>query len=293
MKLAFENIPAGQDCFFNVFYHNHENPCQVFWHYHPECELVYVPFGSSRRQIGDHIGQYENGELVLIAPNIPHLNFNYQLLASHEEVVVQFRLDKLMNALQIFPEFSELALWLRGIKVATTFGATVRTELDHTIRSLQYLPPVERTLRFLNIINALSRTSDARSLDFPYRKVSYNLSEGERINKVYSYVAQNYHATLDMRHVVDLSGLSQPAFCRFFKKITKMSFTEFVNDFRIGKACQSLRRGETVAEAAFTNGFNSISHFSVTFAKRMNMSPSAYRLKVSREEKESEDLVLC
>ncbi|WP_374164357.1 helix-turn-helix domain-containing protein [Arcticibacter sp. MXS-1] len=72
-----------------------------------------------------------------------------------------------------------------------------------------------------------------------------------------------------------------------------MSFTEFVNDFRIGKACQSLRRGETVAEAAFTNGFNSISHFSVTFAKRMNMSPSAYRLKVSREEKESEDLVLC
>src|SRR5688500_18002728 len=108
MKLNREHIPASQESFFMVYTHDSHNTCHVLWHYHPECELVYVPAGNGRRQVGHHRSQYTHGDLVLIGPHIPHLNFHYQAPGDFEEIIIQFSKETLLTSLQLFPEFTTL-----------------------------------------------------------------------------------------------------------------------------------------------------------------------------------------
>ena len=42
------------------------------WHYHPEIELLFIKRSSGTWLIGDHIGHYQNGDMVLIGANLPH-----------------------------------------------------------------------------------------------------------------------------------------------------------------------------------------------------------------------------
>lgn len=276
MKLKFENIPTGQASFFTVSSHDSQNPCQVFWHYHPECELVYVPGGTGRRQVGQHTSQYTNGDLVLIGPNVPHLNFNYQAKSNYQEVVIQFQRENLVSALGLFPEFFKLTQWLKSLHAGIAFGEEIRNQMDTSLRGLLLLPPTDRTLLILKMLHTLSTATDCLYLDTPVKLQQYQAYEGERINRVYDFVKEHYQLPIATEEVVALTGLSQAAFCRFFRKMTKMSFTDFVNEFRINKACQMLLEGYPVTQVAYANGFNSISHFNVSFKKKTELTPTQY-----------------
>ena len=42
------------------------------WHHHPEFELTLTLNSRGLRFIGDHVGEYDDGDLVLLGPNLPH-----------------------------------------------------------------------------------------------------------------------------------------------------------------------------------------------------------------------------
>jgi len=44
----------------------------VRWHFHPEYELHLVTATKGDRYVGDHIGAFCAGDLVLVGPNLPH-----------------------------------------------------------------------------------------------------------------------------------------------------------------------------------------------------------------------------
>jgi hypothetical protein len=62
-----------------------------YWHYHPEYELVYVEAFTGIRHVGQHISSFMESDLVLIGPNVPHLNFDYGIETDYHQIVVQLR----------------------------------------------------------------------------------------------------------------------------------------------------------------------------------------------------------
>ena len=44
----------------------------VRWHFHPEFELHQIVETKGRYFVGDFIGEFEPGNLVLTGPNLPH-----------------------------------------------------------------------------------------------------------------------------------------------------------------------------------------------------------------------------
>ena len=42
------------------------------WHFHPEYELHIITTSTGKFFVGDHIGSYAPGNLVLTGPNLPH-----------------------------------------------------------------------------------------------------------------------------------------------------------------------------------------------------------------------------
>ncbi|MBE7179376.1 MAG: helix-turn-helix transcriptional regulator, partial [Mucilaginibacter polytrichastri] len=87
----------------------------------------------------------------------------------------------------------------------------------------------------------------------------------------------HYHAKPDVNEIARSVHMSTPAFCRYFKKQTHMTFTDFINRYRIDMAKNLLMQEKTVGEACYAVGFESLSYFNKLFNAIEGQNPSQFR----------------
>ncbi|WP_077920324.1 AraC family transcriptional regulator [Spirosoma sp. 209] len=277
MKLQFEKIEPEAGSSFRVIHSTEAEPCWVYWHYHPEYEIVYIPVGSGQRRIGTSHSRYEAGELVFIGPNLPHLNFSYGTEGQYEEIVVQMREDFMGEHFLQKPELAQVRRLFERSHSGLLFGDETRQRVGPLLTQLPQQPPFERMLSLLRVLHYLADATDVEPLHADGVRFDLNPKEKERINRVCQYVEQHYAEDLDIRAVADLASLTVPAFCRYFKRMTHQTFTDFLNEYRISQARRLLHSARTVADIGLSVGFNNLSHFNKTFRSVTGQTPSAYR----------------
>ena len=140
----------------------------------------------------------------------------------------------------------------------------------------------ERLVELLNIFHTLATTTDYSVLNTIEKRFDFSHKDEDRINKVYEYVEKNYKQSIDIQAVADLANLTVPSFCRYFKKISHLTYTDFVNEFRINQACRLLFENKPIADICFEVGFNNISHFNKTFKQLKGVSPREYKTKMEK-----------
>ena len=248
-----------------------------FWHFHPEYELVYIEGASGTRHVGDHISTYHGSDLVLIGSNIPHLNFDYGVRTRYQKRVVHFREDFPERAAEMVPELGGINRLFKESSHGIAFGELTKTRVRALIFKLEELPPFQQYLATLEILQLLSLAEDREFLhDQPVVNASTR-RDHERLKRIYAFVETNYTEKINNREVAELSHLSYEAFCRYFKKMTRLTFTEFVNQYRIDKAKKLLLQGSNVTEACFGCGFESLSYFNRIFKKLTGENPLAFK----------------
>ena len=277
MKLQFEKIEPEAGSSFRVVHVTEGEPCRVFWHYHPEYEIVFMPFGSGQRRVGTNVSPYEEGELVFIGPNLPHLNFSYGKEGHYEEIVVQLREDFMGESFLQKPELVSIRRLFERAHQGLTFGAETKQQVGPSLAKLPGQAPLERLLTLLHILQQLASAADGQPLHADGVQFELNPKEQDRINRVCQYVEQHYAEAIDIRAVADLASMTVPAFCRYFKRMTQLTFTDFVNEYRVNQARRMLHSARTVADVSFAVGFNNLSHFNKTFRVLTGQTPSAYR----------------
>jgi len=104
-------------------------------------------------------------------------------------------------------------------------------------------------------------------------------SENEkRINNIFQYIQKHATEKLTIQKAALLVHLSPSAFCKFFKRVTGKTFSDYVNDVRIANVCSDLLASDKqIAEIAYQNGFETLSYFNRIFLKKKNISPNSYR----------------
>lgn len=277
MKLQFEKIEPEVGSSFRVVHHTEPETCRVYWHYHPEYEIVYIPFGDGRRRIGTNVSRYDGGELAFIGPNLPHLNFSYGIEGLFEEIVVQLRDDFMGDSFLLRPEMSSVRRLFERAHAGLIFGNTTKQQVGPLLEKMPQQPPFERLLTLLRVLQQLADAHDTEALHADGVRFDLNPKEQERINRICRYVEKHYAQPLDVRKVADLASLTVPAFCRYFKRMTQVTFTDFVNEYRVNQARRMLQSSRTVADVGFAVGFNNLSHFNKTFRAVTGQTPSAYR----------------
>jgi AraC-like DNA-binding protein len=90
-------------------------------------------------------------------------------------------------------------------------------------------------------------------------------------------VEQHFNEDVDIKKVAALVNLSVPSFCNYFKKIVHSTFTDFLNKYRIQKACLSLQQEKTIAETCFECGFNNVPYFNKVFKTITKKTPSEFK----------------
>jgi AraC-like DNA-binding protein len=248
-----------------------------FWHYHPEFELVYVEATTGIRHVGQHISSFMESDLVLIGSNIPHLNFDYGLKTKYRQIVVQLKENFLGDAFSKAPEFKSIEQLFDRAALGLSFSGKTKAVVADKLRKMQELDHFQQLLSLLEIFEMLATSNEVTALNEQDTSVKLFLNDKIRMGSVYKYIHANYNETPDVNEVAASVHLSTAAFCRYFKKQTNITFTDFVNQYRITQAKTLLLQDKTVSEVCYEVGFDSLSYFNKLFKKLTGENPSAFK----------------
>ena len=127
-----------------------------------------------------------------------------------------------------------------------------------------------------------------RNTPSAYRPSENQVSRTRRLVGIYpalDYVKDHYQENISLDDVARLTGYAKTYFCKHFKRITGVSFHQYLNRYRISIACLLLADpGLSVATIAEMSGFSSAKLFCRIFKETTNMTTSQYQ-RLSPEEK--------
>jgi AraC-like DNA-binding protein len=274
-KIRFD---AGKS--FKIFSPRLRN--KFFWHYHPEMELVYVKADAGIRHVGRHISTYTQSDLVLIGGNVPHLNFDYRLRSEYHQTVIQLRTDFLGKAIEVAPEMEDVARLFREAQYGISFFGETKEEVADILWRLDGMPPLRQLLQLVELFEILALSNEGKYLN-QEQDVRFVRKDKVRMGTVYEYIDKNYDKDPDVKVVAKKVNLTTAAFCRYFKRQTNMTFTTFVNQYRVERAKNLLMQGQNVSEACYEVGLDSLSYFNKIFKELVGENPSDFRTRMTKE----------
>ena len=276
MKLQLEEVGTTGSSSFRVLVNPNLSDL-FFWHFHPELELVFIDGTSGNRQVGEHISVFHDRDLVLIGSNIPHLNFDYGVKGPYEKIVLHLKPDFLDHALTSTPELSGIGKLFKQSSYGISFGTHSMDLVGERLKRLHQMSEFDRFIEVLGIFEILSKADDQQLLHQQPVRTNFGVKEKKRLDTIYRFIGDNYQNSIDIQEVAEMSNLTKEAFCRYFKKMTKLTFTQFVNHYRIDIAKKLLLQGNTISEVCFQCGFESLSYFNRVFKKVTGTSPTGFR----------------
>lgn len=96
------------------------------------------------------------------------------------------------------------------------------------------------------------------------------------INKAIRFMNENYAVSFTVKQLAYDLGMSEAAFCQYFKKITKTTPNIFMTKIKLSKAKEMLLHN-SVTETAFNLGYGNISYFIALFKKEFGITPKQYQ----------------
>jgi len=254
----------------------------AFWHFHPELELVYVNKGQGKTHIGNHLSYFNNSQLILIGANLPHNGFADRLTANGSETTVQFKSNFLGNDFIKIPEMADINALFERAKKGIRFHVETKAYIGPKIDKLLDSAGLDRTLKFLEILNYLAKTEDYSLLNVDGFAFEAEAQDSAKIGAIFKYVNKNFQHHISLDEIADVVSMTIPAFCRYFKKATGKTFTQVVNEYRVVHATKLLSEESkmSIADVCFECGFNNFSHFNKVFNDITGKSASNYRKEI-------------
>jgi AraC-like DNA-binding protein len=261
------------------------------WHHHPEYELTLTLNSRGQRFVGDHVGNYDDGDFVLIGPNLPHTWCSRERVSQgspHIALVIWFHPDLAERITGNLVEFRNIQRMLKRAGRGLLFSPETSAALRSRFEMLFSCPPAERLLTFLSVLNQLA-SSDAQLLASISPLLQAPGERRDRIDRILTHVHVHAHYAerLTMRELADLAALSESGLHRLFVKHTGKTIFDYLIRMRIGDACARLSgTTQQINYIADAVGYASIANFNRQFLATKGMTPREYRrLFVLREER--------
>ncbi|MDT4849097.1 HTH-type transcriptional activator RhaR [compost metagenome] len=116
----------------------------------------------------------------------------------------------------------------------------------------------------------------------------------ETIGKAVAYIRLHLDQPLSAPSVCEHAGISLSSFSRQFSQATDVAFTDFVNQLRVGKACQLLMEtDQQISSICYAAGYNNIANFNRRFLKIKGMTPKAFRLQTAMRHSQGQTLPIA
>lgn len=256
-------------------------PVYSMWHQHAEIELFLVNGGQGGMMIGDQEMPIDgNCHMLVLGANLPHtMSYGNRPGEKDVEAIVVHLSPSAFSSFYELPEMAPInALFKaaeRGLYIKSKTLETVKEQMFALVED----DPTQSLLRLLNILFTISSSQDYEYIASQgYTSTHSRETDSSRMNKIYTFVLENYHRDISVQEVADIIHFAKGSFCRYFKQRTGKTFMDFLIEVRIGNACKLLMENEmNINEIAYACGYNNISNFFHQFKALKGCSPSRYQ----------------
>jgi AraC-like DNA-binding protein len=257
------------------------------YHFHPEYELKYVIKSKGKRFVGDSVENFNEGDLVLLGPNIPHYWNNDLAYYENDDLkasafLVMFSEDFLGEEFFLLPEMSPVKDLLNLARGGICFPDAEKNGIPLKLRHLISCEGPLKIIAILDILFELAK-SEIRPIltetfvaELPL--LNYSALSIGRLKKVHEFVIGNFHNKIQIQDVAEIANMTTHAFCKYFKKSTKKTFMTFLAELRVCHAKKLLvENGQAISEICYASGFDNLSNFNRKFKEITSMTPKDFR----------------
>ena len=276
MKPFIQKLPLDESTSFVAKTFRTPN-FEVEWHQHIEYELILFTEGSGLTFVGNHVGEFETGDIYFLGSNLPHTFQKREPGLTTSALVVQFREDFWGSEILHIPE----SRYIKKLLETSSFGLKIRGNSKQLLFPL--ISELETAIGFKRIL-LLGQCLEILSTRKEYIEVSTQQARSlinkdkECIDRIFQFTIDSFKEPISLSQVAGIASMSIPAFCNYFKKRTKKTYIDFLNEIRIGYACTLLlETKKTVLEICFDSGYNTMANFHKQFLKVKKTTPLQYR----------------
>jgi len=229
--------------------------------------------------IGNYIGGFETGDVFFLAKHLPHTFQKREKDLITSAIVIQFREDCWGKDFFLTDECAPIrelfAISAQGLKIS----GTSKEILTNLIKNLEQTTGFQRIISLCNCIYTIASSNDYNKLSTGMVR-QLDAKGNDKIDKIFNFTINSFKRQFGLAEVADIANMSVPAFCNYFKKSTKKTYINFLNEVRIGYACRILvNTDKNISQVCFESGFQSLQNFNKQFYKIKQVTPSSYRKK--------------
>lgn len=282
MRPLFEKVTVPEGASWALLDRQLDDGIPFQWHYHPEFELTLTLNSRGQRYIGDSIATYDDGDLVLLGPNLPHTWNSADKIDGkrpHHALVMWFTEAWAEGVTATLAEMRVVQPLLARAGRGVVFSRDAASAARPLIESIPARAPADRLFRLMETLALLATDIDARPIagsSADRRKV--DTPDRDRIERVLDHIHANYREPIAVAALADVAALSVSGFHRLFRRHTRLTVTEYVADLRIGQACALLvNSSKPVAHIADEVGYVNLANFNRRFRALKGMTPREFR----------------
>ncbi len=255
------------------------------FHFHAECQLTLILRSQGVLYSVDGCLPYKTNDLFLLGKDYPHVfrrNSESQDVALYpaQAISVFFDYDQITKFLSIFPEgVRDLETFKhcnRGIKVSLSSDSPIIKFMNQLLDQVG----MDQILTLVTLISQMSRESKVECISQQTLLMRDPLYK-HKIETILDFINENHTRQVTLEDVASIINMSPSAFCRFFKRKTNKTFSNYLIEVRIATACRLLTQCDmTVSETCFESGYNSTSNFHRHFRRVTGISPIEYKRQI-------------
>ncbi|HET7714578.1 MAG TPA: AraC family transcriptional regulator [Bauldia sp.] len=282
MRPLYEKVTVPEGASWALLDRRLDDGIPFQWHYHPEYELTLTLNSRGQRYIGDSIAAYDDGDLVLLGPNLPHTWCSAERVREgrpHHALVMWFTEQWADSLTTPLAEMRAVAAMLaragRGIAFSRQAAARVRPAIE----AIPGEAPTQRLIALIGVLAALAEDGEAKPIAGPgSNRVRAHSPDKARIERVLDHIHAHYREPIAVETLAALACLSPSGFHRLFRRHTKLTASDYVAELRIGQACSLLINSDRpIATIADEVGYRSLANFNRQFRAAKGMTPREFR----------------
>ncbi|MCJ0743854.1 AraC family transcriptional regulator [Pedobacter montanisoli] len=251
-------------------------------HKHEEAQLIWIKKGTGTLLINNDMHLFKGGDVFFIGANQPHLfksdsaYFKEDTSLKIEALSVFFDPEGKISGVFNLPEM-QMVKQLLSEKAAFKVSEKHQDNIAGQILGIKNAEPRYAVVKFLELLlGLLAISAELESLTV----IQHYAADADalRINSVLHFLMKNYERQLSLSEVAAYASMTPQAFCRYFKKHTRQTFTTYVNNLRINEVCSKLIRGEypNISTAVYESGFANVTSFNRVFKQIKGKNPKSY-----------------
>ena len=254
---------------------------QIPIHTQNEWELSYIICGEGLMIVGDEKQRFCEGEAVLIPPRYPHGCF-FDNSSTDESgcihnTTLMFASDLPARLSHVLPELAQTSNMLNAICVPRRYVGNAALEIARLFEKMRCLDSAKRLPIILQLLIHITENVESEEICSPLSNRSIRKLEKFRI-----FCKCNFYRQITLEDTAAYMDMNKSALCKFVRKHTGKTFTEYINSLRLEKAASLLSStNDSACDIAYDCGFTSIPYFHRLFSRNYGMSPCNYRKKRS------------